>query len=471
MRYRVSWWRSRVPAGMATNGMKYVIFFSALLLVVPIGALLASQFRRVREGAFVLMVISTLFVGSWDINFWIRPSYRAMVRSIQFSLVDFLLWIVLLGTVMSVLREGRRLYWPASLGPMLVLLGWSCVSVAIFEPRLYGLFLLSNMVRGLLVFLAVAWFVRSEREVWILVWSLVAIFGYLGCLCLWQRYIEGAWRVTGTFGHANTLADYCVLFGPVLLGCSFLEGRAVARSFCAAAWALSGIAIVLSVSRGGVLYFAVSYGVVALVAMRRHPSLKRMAIVFVLGLLGGGLLLLGWDKIEGRNVKMNSAVEADRSAGRSVYYEVAWEIVRDHPLGVGLNNYASYFPTLKESTDEDLGADLPHVLYMQFLAELGWPGLLILVFLFLRLIFLAGRNLAFLEPGVFFFAGAGCLAAFVSVSVSSAIGQSLFGQTLYIPFNILIGLAAATHFQRATVYVSGGDRNGTVRQRKDATAI
>ena len=153
---------------------------------------------------------------------------------------------------------------------------------------------------------------------------------------------------------------------------------------------------------------------------------------------------------------MTAAEETDRSTGRSVYYEAAWRIVQDHPFGVGLNNYASFFPTLAGSTNEDLGADLPHVLYMQFLAELGWPGLIILVSLFLRLLFLAGRNLIHVDQGVFFYAGAGCLASFVCVTVSSTMAHSLFSQNLYIPFNILIGLAAATRCQRATQYVSGG---------------
>ena len=68
---------------------------------------------------------------------------------------------------------------------------YACFSVAISDPKLFGLFELSKMLRGMIVFLAAALFVRSERELRMLVVALACAVCWQGLLGLYQRYHDG----------------------------------------------------------------------------------------------------------------------------------------------------------------------------------------------------------------------------------------------------------------------------------------
>src|SRR5712671_1173301 len=91
-----------------------------------------------------------------------REFYRGTTRGFEFSLVD-ILSISLLASLLLVPRGRSRGYWPASLGLMLLFFCYACFNVGIADPKLFGLFELSKMLRGLTIFLAVAFYVRGER--------------------------------------------------------------------------------------------------------------------------------------------------------------------------------------------------------------------------------------------------------------------------------------------------------------------
>jgi O-antigen ligase len=414
------------------------------------GILAASYSRRIRDLLFALMVFSTVFMEEIDINFMVRLWYRAPAQGFQFCITDFLAWTLLLSTLLSVQRERFRLFWPASLGLMLIFAGYCSLNVLISDPKLFGLFLLSVMLRGLLVFLAVAWYVRSGREVYILIYALGAVLVYEGSLTLWQRYILGIMRVSGTFPHPNVLANNCGMIAPVLLAVTLLQTNLLVRFFCALAWMLGGIAVVLSISRMGFALFAVGTGGVMLAGMGRQISLQKAALVLVLGAAASGMLFRGYDKFESRHAAMTAAEEAgDRSTGRSVYYEMAWKMAREHPFGVGLNNW-SWSVSAAEghpyaSTDSPGGgggAIFPHTLWGQTLGELGWLGLFIFLALWFRWLALAGRNLFVRSPNLFSQVGIGCFCSIIVVALASLSSCNLYGQFMYLLFHVLIGLVA-----------------------------
>src|SRR5581483_11090380 len=100
----------------------------------------------------------------------------------------------------------KRWYWPASLSIMVVYFVYAGFSVAISEPQLYGLFELSKILRSIILFVAVALYVRSERELCILVAGLGCAICYEGALSVKQHYLGGEYRVTGSLDHPNSLS-------------------------------------------------------------------------------------------------------------------------------------------------------------------------------------------------------------------------------------------------------------------------
>ena len=325
------------------HAMKYVIFFSGLLLVVPAVSILAAYSRRIRELVFGLLVFSTAFTNWYDINFVQRWWYAGSTRGIEVSFVDFLALILLLSTLATMRREGARLFWPASLGLMLVYFGYGCLSVATSEPKLFGFFELTKLTRGLLVFLAVVWHVRTKRDAFILIFALGAVLTFEGGLAVWQRYIGGVFRVQGTFSHPNALGAYCVLTAPVLLSAALFPLRPAKRIFFAAAWSSAAVATILSIARmPAAVFLAGSAGVVVTsLGLRLDP--RRLTIALGLCILASALFYRGADKFLARQEEATRAPE-DSSGDvlRLRHYAMGFEMAKNHPFGVGLNNWGWY---------------------------------------------------------------------------------------------------------------------------------
>src|SRR5581483_5955059 len=112
---------------------------------------------------------------------------------------------------------GRRWLWPAGLTFLLLYTGYCCFSVATATPKIMGVWELSKIFRGVLVVLAAAAFVRTRRELSILVLALGCAVGVQAIHGLKQRYLSGMYRVSGTLDHENSLSMYLCTVTPVLL--------------------------------------------------------------------------------------------------------------------------------------------------------------------------------------------------------------------------------------------------------------
>src|SRR5438552_1518461 len=82
------------------------------------------------------------------------------------------------------------------------------VNFVISDPQIYGLFELFKLVRGMILFLAVAFYLRSEREMRLLILAFGAAVCYQGLLALKERYLDGVHRVSGTLDDSNSLSVF-----------------------------------------------------------------------------------------------------------------------------------------------------------------------------------------------------------------------------------------------------------------------
>ena len=176
---------------------EYKNLFGCIMLPVAIigGTLLATFSRRVRDLFFFLLVVLLPMTQRMDVNFVSREWYRGTTRGFEFSSLDFLSISILFSLLIRPCRGQSRWYWPRSLGFMLLFFLYGCFSVAISDPQLFGLFELSKMLRGIVVFLAAALFVRDEREVAPAGGGLALCGCWQGALGLYQRYHDGTYRV------------------------------------------------------------------------------------------------------------------------------------------------------------------------------------------------------------------------------------------------------------------------------------
>src|ERR1043166_5721493 len=156
------------------------------LTVIPAGlvagVVLASLSRKVRDGFFLLLVFLTPIIERVDVNFVSREWYRGTSRGFEVSVLDLLSLSLLFGVVLAPRRAHARAYWPASLGLLLLFFCYACLNVAVSDPKLFGFFELFKLVRGLILFLAVAFYLQSHRELRLLILGLCAAVSFQALL-------------------------------------------------------------------------------------------------------------------------------------------------------------------------------------------------------------------------------------------------------------------------------------------------
>ncbi len=442
--------------------MKYIVFLIGLTLLVPLGSLAAAYSRRIREIVFGCLVFATAFADWYDINFVDRWWYAGSTRGIEVSSVDLLTLILLLSSLATMRREGGRPFWPAGLGPMLAYFGFGCVSVLLSDPRLFGLFELTKLVRGMIVFLTVAWYVRTNRDAYVLVIALGGALFVNGMLAVWQRYSGTMYRVQGTFPHENILGDYCVLVGPIVLAVSLSALSPSIRAYCAAATLSAAVATVLTISRMPSALFLASAVLVLATAYGFRITPRRIALVLLLGVMLIGIFYRGLD---GLSERQQASMDADDSLGdgRSGHYAIGWKMALDHPLGVGLNNWGWYFheyarwagvedvgPYASTAAPGDGHATQGHTLYGMTLGELGWPGLAILIVFFARCLHIGAGFFFVREWDIWSRIGVGCFFGFLAEFLANGTEITFRNQQIFIIFNVLLGFLVAARRMSAT---------------------
>src|SRR5258706_7401330 len=121
----------------------FCLFFGATLA----GAVAAGFSPRVRDAAFFLMIALAAISYKIDVNFHSHYWYRGTTRGLEFSLVDILAWSVLISSVLFPRDGGPRWFWPGGLGFMLLFFFYACGNVALSDPKIYGAFGLSRILR------------------------------------------------------------------------------------------------------------------------------------------------------------------------------------------------------------------------------------------------------------------------------------------------------------------------------------
>src|ERR1051326_2654921 len=146
-----------------------------------IAACLSFRLRRIFFFLLVLLMVATQHL---DVNFVSREWYRGTTRGFEFSTLDILSLAVLFSSLIRPLPGQFRWYWPASFGFSLTFLAYCIFSVSISDPQLFGIFELSRMFRALAMFLAGALFVRTERELRLLILAVACAVCWQGLLAL-----------------------------------------------------------------------------------------------------------------------------------------------------------------------------------------------------------------------------------------------------------------------------------------------
>jgi len=316
------------------------------LLLIPIatlgGIVVACCSQRLRDAGFFLLSSCTVITDRLDINFLSRQWYRGTTRGIEFSFIDILAISLLVSSILVPRNGTRRVYWPASLGFMLLYLFWQFCSVAISDPKLFGVFEISKTIRAIIVFLAAAFYLRGDRELRLLIFGVCCAVFLEGLLSLKHRFYLHVDRVTGTLDHANSLSMFLCLTAPLVVASIHTKFPTWQRWFGYCCLGLAAIASLLTFSRAGIPTFAFVVLASTLVCMSWKLTPQKIGITLVV-LLGMGVVVgKEWNSLVARFGEESIGNELDETKfeNRGQYIGLAKAILKDKPLGVGLNNWS-----------------------------------------------------------------------------------------------------------------------------------
>ena len=447
----------------------HAIFLVGLVLVLTVGRFMCNRDARLRDACAFMIVFGTTSTSVIDINFLSREWYRGTTCGIEVSWVD-LLWILLLT---SLPRNKGRSAWLPALGPMLVFFGYNALIVAYSEPALFGIFELSKMLRQLGLFVTIARYVNSDRELSIIAWALAVAVGYEFLWALRCRFMWHQPRVQGTLAHANSLSMYELMSIPLLAAVFASDASARLRKACGVAAILGTVTLLFTVSRNGILtltallcFIAFACGSLRGLTMRHVYMIGCVAVVLgIFVAMTYGDFKARFDA-EGFDKEYRGKVWE----GRGAYLIQARGIVEREPFGCGLNNWSwcvsnRFGPIVEQYYVPYVGTDAPpprrrhrrhahidnphaapaHSLYAITLGETGWPGVVLFGVVWARW---------FTMTGTFFFGRTSALRSRFGIgvlgSVIGAFGQSFseweVRQTpLAFLLHILLGAIAGVH--------------------------
>lgn len=457
---------------------KHLVAFVLMIAFGSAGfvAMLISQ--RMRDIMLFVFIVGTVLMERMNIMLFGQFWYRGTSRGFELSAIDFIPLALLVVNIVLPRYERGRFFWPAGFGMMLLYFLYCCGSVATAFPQHYGQWELAKMFRGMLVLLSIAIFVRTRRELSVVVLAIGSTVIMESLNAIEQRFLKGAIRPHGTLVHANTLSTYLCTVAPLLVASALSNWPKWLRWFSGVAFGFAAIAEVLTLSRLGIPVFALVSAGTAVMCSTWKLTLRRVGVIGLTAMAGCLLLLMTWDSLKARYMQGDIRREFTQEGAvetRGVYWRMAFLILQDHPYGVGLNNWSYYIgksygrelgypyndyddfkwiPTEEEARTTLLppAADSLPALTLGELGKFGFALLLLVFFRWFQMgaVFLRGR----LNPDPMHRLGIGLLFSALGLFGQSVTEWTYRQTAVMFTFHVLMGTLASLYYVRKKVRVA-----------------
>lgn len=363
-----------------------------------------------------------------------------------------LVGVTLLSYLVKLLRGKRMLRMDASDWLVLLLLvlfafgGWATVGgrASLHSALIYVCF-------GAMYFV-VANLVRSQEGVWRMLTALIAPCAIVSLLGIWQYvfstptlayldlnlFADLGGRVSSTWGNPNMLAEYLTLLLPLAFAAILLQRRLLRGFGSALCFAVVGVCLVLTWSRGAWLGSLIAMLIMLLMLDHRLLGWLLIGIVPV-----AAAIPFVPEQVVRRFLSIGTL--SDSSIRYRLYlWEGVGRMLEDFWLtGVGVGEsafravYAGYaLPGIETAMHS-------HSLYLQILCSLGIVGLVVfgaalLIWLrqmlgYARYGYLRGPRLVII----------GCVAGIVALLVMGVFDEIWYNYRIYLLFWVLMGLGKA----------------------------
>ena len=398
--------------------LKYVIFFSVLLIGVPFNYVMARKFVHYEKFLWFLLLFFT--ANMIDINFVSMETYRGTAKGFEIGMVDIVVYSMLAIII------GRRDEYPLKVPPGTFLYSlyffFSLLSIINSDVMVYSFFEIWKMIRMYIFFFVVYNMIRKFEEFndIMLIISFVTIF--ITFVVLKQKYLLGIFQTYGPFPHQNSLVMYMIVFGSLLLG-YLLNNSNIKLYYWLAVFGAAAIDIISTLSRGGMALFALSISIIFLFSYSNKMSLRKLGITLLFIVLGTGVLYKASDTI----LERFDTAPTESLDVRIVLAIAAQNMANDKFFGVGLNNFGlkinppyPYGNHIPRKDDYEKGG-LVETIYLMIAAETGWHNLFIFVSMLLYFYFKNIRNYFKMKGNEYRYIPLAIIGALTSVYIQSTL--------------------------------------------------
>lgn len=282
-------------------------------------------------------------------------------------------------------------------------------------------------------------------------------------------YGEGSdvFRIGGLLGHPNLLAGSIALLLPLAVAMLASEMTALQRNVLYAICAVSGAALILTLSRSG--WLSGAFGVfIVIVFSVVHPRWRRRALPLTILTSAGGFAAA----LVALPIIIQRFLSSDRGATdfRFEWMEVAWNFVVANPIaGIGLNTFVFQLPNNNPyggvaALTQRFGDNWPvvHNIYLLVWSEMGTIGFGAFMFAMYQLLAIAFNNLReVIEPRIYAIS-IGCAGGLGAIMLDGMASFFLRNPQCARLFWIVAAIMVACHFWNR--------RNGPLRAEVDAEA-
>ncbi|MEO0643358.1 MAG: O-antigen ligase family protein [Pseudomonadota bacterium] len=282
-------------------------------------------------------------------------------------------------------------------------------------------------------------------------------------------YGEGAdvFRIGGLLGHPNLLAGSIALLLPLAVAMLASEMTALQRNILYAICAISGAALILTLSRSG--WLSGAFGIFIVITFSvLHPRWRKRALPLTILTSAGGFAAA----MVALPIIIQRFLNSDRGATdfRFEWMEVAWNFVVANPLtGVGLNTFVFQLPNNNPyggvaALTQRFGDNWPvvHNIYLLVWSEMGTIGFGAFMFTMYRLLVIAFINLRdVIDPRIYAIS-IGCAGGLGAIMLDGMASFFLRNPQCARLFWIVAAMMVACYFWNR--------RNGPLRAEADAEA-
>ncbi|HVT13562.1 MAG TPA: O-antigen ligase family protein [Fimbriimonadaceae bacterium] len=296
-------------------------------------------------------------------------------------------------------------------------------------------------IYGLILIVSVAGLGRKSGPM-IVLGSLSAGTGLVALLGIFEyggERLHGnpSWRIFANWNNPNALAGVLVLGLLVSLGLLAVLSARRGALLAGTSAVLSGIAILLTGSKGGLLALLVGlavFGLLAIVWKKPAALLRALGCVAVIAVAAFALQHSGSG---GGGLRVaNAGATSEQSAGfRLQLWKGAIDLVKENPMGHGMNTYQFY--SAKPGTNTI--TLLAHSTWLELPAEAGILALAALVVLLLTWLFHTFRGARAL-PTDQNILRASVIAAAFAAAVDGCIESNLYFFGIGLAFFLLLGV-------------------------------